>query len=218
MEDMEIYSYDIYNPTIVSPNSPHCIQLYQTRESLMDAESYQNFLANVERGFRSSRRYTKYKGFLYNLGLDRCQVHGNLTADMVSLEMHHNMLTLYDLALIITEHILNTYGYVTTFDVISALKKEHSLHHVQLIMLSVTPHQIYHDNQEFFIHPSMCIGDWATFLRTYNQGLTQDVSFKILFYLNEAIEKGGTDDNDLLALRDEIMDWSGLNDIQPRNP
>lgn len=215
---MEIYSYDIYNPTIVSPNSPHCIQLYQTRESLMDAESYQNFLANVERGFRSSRRYTKYKGFLYNLGLDRCQVHGNLTADMVSLEMHHNMLTLYDLALIITEHILNTYGYVTTFDVISALKKEHSLHHVQLIMLSVTPHQIYHDNQEFFIHPSMCIGDWATFLRTYNQGLTQDVSFKILFYLNEAIEKGGTDDNDLLALRDEIMDWSGLNDIQPRNP
>lgn len=215
MEDIEIYSHDIYNPTIVSPNSPHVIQLYQTRESLLDAESYQNFLHNAVSEFRKTRRYTNYKGFLYNLGLDRCQFHSNLTADMVTLEMHHNMLTVYDIALIITEHILNTYGYVTTFDVIAELKRVHSEHQVQLVMLSKTPHQLYHDNPEFFIHPSMCIGDWATFLKQHSQGLTQDLSFKILFYLNEAIEKGGSDDNDLLSLRDEIMDWSGLNDIQP---
>ena len=78
-------------------------------------------------------------------------------------------------------------------------------------MLSLTPHQLFHNDPEFFIHPSMCFGDWYSFLNKYKFGITQDIAFKILFYLKKAMEKDGSDDNNLLALRDKIKDWSVLN-------
>ena len=57
----------------------------------------------------------------------------------------------------------------------------------------------------------MLFGNWAEFLEKYNKGITQDVAFKILFYLKRAIEEGGSNDNGLLTLYDKIQDWSMYN-------
>ena len=199
------------NPSLRSPNSTYEIRFYQTRETLMDIDTYRKFLKNCETRFRTSETYGNYKGFLIGLGMDRCQVHGYINAYMegVSLEMHHAILTLFDICLMITEHLLNTVGYVTTFDVVQLLKEEHKANNIALVMLSKTPHQVYHNNpNEFFIHPKMCFGKWPLLIEKYKYGLTQDVAFKLLYYLKKAIDQDGTDTGDLLKLRDQIKEWS----------
>lgn len=206
---IEVYQENM-NPVITSPYSTYSIPFYQTRESLMDIDTYRSFLKNCETRFRHSVTYSNYKGFLIGLGMDRCQVHGFIHADMegVDIEMHHAILTLFDISLMITEHLLNTVGYVTTFDVVQALKEEHKANNIAIVMLSKTPHQVYHNNTEFFIHPKMCFGNWPRLIEKYNKGLTQDVSFKLLYYLKKAIEMDGSDDGGLLDLREKIKEWS----------
>ena len=207
----DIDTYDNDNPTLISPNAFYELPFYQTRDTLMDVEVYKRFLDNAISRFRSSRTYKNYKSYLYGLGMDKCQFHGNINSEMASIEMHHNMLTIFDIALIITEHTLNTVGRITTFDLVNLLKAEHINNRVQLVMLSLTPHQLYHNEPDFFIHPDMCFGNWAEFLEKYKYGITQDVAFKILFYLKRAIEFGSSNDNKLLELRDSVYDWSSLN-------
>ena len=209
--DIETYNTQFDNPTLRSPNSVYELPFYQTRDTLLDIETYRNFLKNAMSRFRKSATYKHYKGFLLNLGLDRCQFHGNITADMASIEMHHNCLNLMDLALIITEHTLNTTGKISSFDLVQMLKEEHKAHRIQLVMLSLTPHQLFHSDPEFFIHPSMCFGDWYSFLEKYKYGITQDIAFKILFYLKKSLETSTSCDNNLLALRDNIKDWGEMN-------
>lgn len=200
------------NPGLYSPNSNYSISFYQTKETLMDIDTYRSFLKNCEYRFRRSATYSNYKGFIIGLGMDRCQVHGFIHADMqgVDIEMHHAILTLFDICLLITEHILNTVGFVSTFDVVQKLKEEHKANNIALVMLSKTPHQVYHNNpSEFFIHPNMCFGKWPELIKKYKYGLTQDVAFKLLHYLKKAIEVDGSDDKGLLDLRDNIKEWSG---------
>ena len=198
------------NPMLSSPNSEYAIGYYQTRDSLTDVDVYRQFLKNVEMRVRKSETYKNYKSFLMDLGFDHCQVHGYINSQMATLEMHHCILTLFDLSMLITEHMLNTVGYVSTFDVVQAIKEEHKAGNVALVMLSKTPHQVYHADKSFFIHPSMCIGNWPKLLEKYNKGLTQDLAFNLLYYIKKAIDIGETDDNGLLDLRDKIMDWSDL--------
>ena len=124
MDFPDISVIDGDNPLIVSPKCAYALPFSQTRESLLDIETYKNFLDNAIARFRHSRTYTNYKSFLMELGMDKCQVHGNITSEMASVEMHHNMLTIFDIAIILTEHQLNTVGKITTFDLVELLKKD----------------------------------------------------------------------------------------------
>ena len=209
--DIETYN-QFHNPTVTSTNSPYEISFYQTRESLLDIDTYKKFLDNAISRFRRSKTYRHYKGHLMNMGLDRCQFNGNITSEMASIEMHHCILTIYDIAIIITEHVLNTKGDISTFDLVMLLKQEHKNNRVALVMLSLTAHQLEHNTEEFYISPSMCFGDWYKFLEMYKTGISQDIAFKVLFYLKRAIENEDKSlDSDLLVLRNNIIDWSGLN-------
>ena len=199
------------NPIISSPNSTFAISFYQTRDSLMDIDTYRAFLKNCEMRFRKSETYSHYKGYLIQKGMNGCQIHGYINTDMekVDIEMHHAILTLFDLCLLISEWYLNTVGYVTTFDVVQTLKEEHKNNNIALVMLSLTAHQMYHDNPgQFFIHPNMCFGNWRHLIEKYKEGLTQDVAFKLLGYIKKAIELGETTDDGLLDLREKIKEWS----------
>lgn len=202
---------EYFNPTLSSPNSSFELPFYQTRDTLLDVETYKHFLDSAISRFRKGRTYKHYKGHLMDLGMDRSQTHSNITSEMATLEMHHHGLTIFDIAIIITEHVLNTKGYISTFDLVKLLRQEHTNNRVQLVMLDLTSHQLHHNNQDFFLHPDMCFGDWYKFLDLYNTGITQDLAFKILFYLKRSIDEGGSNDNNLLELREKILDWSGYN-------
>lgn len=210
MYEVSVYneSNKFYNPTLRSPNTPFEQPFYQTRDTLTDVDTYSQFLKNAIRRFRSSRTYKNYKAFIMSLGMDRSQVHSNITSDMADIEMHHNMLNIFDLAFIITEHIINTRGYITTFELVMLLKKEHREHHICLVMLDKTSHQLHHADKRFYIHPSMCFGDWLAFLNTYPYGITRDIAMKIIKYLETADKVGDTQTQQYLNLRNQIADWS----------
>lgn len=205
-----VNSFEYGNPTISSPNSEYAIPFYQTRDSLTDVDVYRQFLKNVEMRVRKSETYKNYKSFLMGLGFDHCQIHGYINSTMATIEMHHCILTMFDIAMLITEHLLNTVGYVSTFDVVQLIKEEHKAGNIALVMLSKTPHQVYHADKSFFIHPDMCVGNWPNLIKKYNKGLTQDLAFNLLYYIKKAIDIGCTDDSGLLELREYIKDWSDV--------
>lgn len=208
--DIDILNRE-YNPTIASPNSPYILPFYQTRETLFDSDVYKHFLDNAISRVRHSVFYKNYKGFLIGLGMDHCQMLGNINNEMATIEMHH-VIGMTDIALIICEHVLNTIGRISSFDLSYLIKQEHKKHHIQLVMLALTPHQIYHDNLGMYIAPGMTIGNWPEFLKQYRYGITQDIAFKLLAYINQSIEQEGlSSDNNLLDLRQEIADWSNYN-------
>lgn len=208
--DLELHK-DPVNPVIRSPYVPYELSFYQTKYTLMDIETYTNFIKNAVSRFRKSQTYKNYKSYLMNLGMDHCQIHGNITAEMATIEMHHNILTIFDIAVIITEHYINTVGYITTFDLVNELKKVHTEHKVQLVMLSLTVHQLYHNANGMFIHPDMCFGNWMAFLEEYKKGITIELANKVINYINTALSVGCTKTGELLKLRDTVRDWSVLN-------
>lgn len=206
---IELYQ-DNGNPMLTSPYSPYAIGFYQTKDSLMDVNSYRSFLKNCEMRIRRSETYTNYKHFIMELGFDHCQIHGYINSGMATIEMHHAIMTLFDVCLMISEYLLNTIGYVSTYDVVQIVKDEHRAGNIALVMLTKTPHQVYHANSSnFFIHPNMCISKkWPLLIEKYKEGLTRDVAIKLLYYLKQAIETDQTDDKGLLDLSKKIKDWS----------
>lgn len=225
--DFTVEYDDNYNPTIKSPNSLFALQFYQTKESMMDVEHYKKFLQNAISRFHQSRTYKNYKGYLVSLGMDKCQLMPNITMELGTdenkkgrkysniVEMHHNFLTIYDIALLITEHVLNTKGFISTFDLVQLLKEEHKNNRVPIVMLCKTAHQMFHTNQEFMIPANMCFGFWQELLQKYNKGITQEIANKVLMFIQKSLDVQQTNTdftNNLLGLRENILGWSGYNE------
>lgn len=211
---------DTQNPIISSPNSEYSIMFKQTKDSLLEIDTYKHFIQNAVSQFRHSRFYKQYKSYLIDLGLNRCQYFPNITTDVLGangIEMHHNFLTIYDIALMICEHVINTEGYITSFDLIHLLKQEHSENRIPIVMLSKTVHQMYHNNEEFVIPANQCFGFWMELLVKYNRGITLNIANKVINFLQASIEsiKGIADNtvyaNTLLSLRDNVYNWSVYN-------
>lgn len=193
--EIPTYEYDVYkdynifssgdkNPAIHSPSAPYDIYFYQTKESLTDPEVYRNFIKNAETRFRRSQDYKIYKSYLMDLGFDHCQVMGNIESDQgVDIELHHNILTLFDDCILISEHVLNTVGYISTFDLIQLLINEHKQNRIPCCFLSVTAHQMFTSDSESYIPPNMTFGKWWEFLAKYKYGITYDIAQKINKYI-----------------------------------
>lgn len=210
------------NPMVSSPNSEYSILFKQTKESLLEIDTYNKFIENAVSQFRHSRFYKLYKSYLIDLGMNRCQYFPNITTDVLGangIEMHHNFLTIYDIALMICEHTLNTVGYITTFDLIHMLKEEHSENRIPIVMLSKTVHQMYHNNDEFIIPANQCFGFWMELLYKYSKGITINIANKVINFLQRSLEeiKGTNQEsinyaNTLLSLRDHVYNWSIYNE------
>jgi len=215
----DIFIYNEENPTLMSPNSPFEVPFAQTRETLLDVETYKSFLDNAIKRFRQGKTYKHYKSHLMDMGLNRCHFHSNIHSsedeEMATIEMHHHILTIFDIALIITEHVLNTYGAITTFDLVEVLKIEHTKHDICTVMLCKTCHQMHHNDPNFYVPTFMGFGDWYTFLSKYRTGITRDIAMKILFMLKK--ESASSETNELntlqlLSIRDNILNWSEYNE------
>lgn len=208
------------NPTLRSPNSVYEIGLFQTKESLTDIDSYARFINNAISQFRKSRFYTAYKSYLYSLGMNHCAFMHNINSDIAEIEMHHTIITIFDIALMICEHYLNTYGYVTTFHIVAGLRDAHKNNVVPLVMLSKTAHQLIHNDELFYVHPNQIFGDWFRLFATYPNGITTEICSKVLYYIRNALKEKESNDNDLLTIANTITDWSNKtygSVIQPIN-
>lgn len=212
--DILISNIDI-NPEISSPNADYSISLAFTQQQRYDYEEYENILKSAIRNFRNSVTYRHYKSYLYDLGINCCQFHpyisNNEEFEMASLEMHHCMLNIFDIANIIMEDAINRYGVITEFDLADLLKIEHTANRIPITMLCKNCHQLYH-HKYLYIHPNMIFGKWWELISKYKLGWNRDICENLMKYLLKATEdkKEYTEEriNKLLELRKEIEDWS----------
>jgi len=198
--------------TMAFPTADHPIIFYQTRETLADLDKYKAFIDNCIRRFRKSRAYKGYKAYLMSLGMDRCQINGNIQDGMADIEMHHNFLTIYDITILISQHILNTVGRCTTFDIVALLIQEHRENNIPIVMLTETAHQLYHNNPDMYIPLSMTFGQWWNLLAKYSYGITLDIAYKVINYIKNCQNNNELTDLQFYKLRDNIRSWGEYNE------
>lgn len=198
--------------TIVFPTADYPLLFYQTRDSLADFDRYKAFIDNCIHRFRKSRTYKSYKAYLMYLGMDRCQINGNIQDGMANIEMHHNFLTIYDITILISQHILNTVGRCTTFDIVSLLMQEHKANNIPIVMLSETAHQLYHNNPDMYIPISMTFGTWWNLLIKYRYGITLDIAYKVIKYIGNCQKNNELTDLSFYQLSNTIKSWGDYNE------
>lgn len=182
----DIIKYDAKNTIVRSPNAATDLFFYQTKETFMDVDTYRNFLKNAESRFRASKEYKLYKHYLIEyLGIDRCQIFGNITVEDADIELHHNILGLFDICLLISSHIINTVGIISTFDLIQLLIQEHWNNRVGVTFLSKTAHQKFTNDPDAYLPPDMTFGKWWELLSMYRYGITYDIANKVIKYINK---------------------------------
>lgn len=187
--DNEILTRDAFNPSISHAYAEYDLFFYQTRDTLQDPERYRSFLKSVERQFRASDAYKMYKARLMNMGMDHCQIMGNISAEdsksNVEIELHHNIINLFDICILISKHVLNTVGLISSFDLIHLLIEEHFNDNVGCTFLSVTAHEMYTNDPYAYIPPDMTWGKWWVLLDKYKYGITYDIAKKVIEYINK---------------------------------
>ena len=134
---------------------------------------------------RQSREYKLYKSTLMEMGINRCQVFGNITSDDATIELHHNVLGLFDICLLIAHHMINTVGVICTFDLIQIVLQEHFANRVGVTFLSKTSHQIYTNDPDGYIPPDMTFGKWWELLSIYRYGITYEIANKVIKYIRK---------------------------------
>lgn len=195
------------NPIVMSPNGDSAITLSQTRESLIDSEIYLRVLRSAEHAFRRSQFYKDYKSNIMNMGVNMDQRRPGITSEVADIELHHNFITLEFMTIMMAEHVLNTVGYINSFVLIKMLEEEHRNNRICGIMLSSTEHQAHHNNPSDFISIKQCFGNPFEFIDRYIDGMTLDISFKLLLHLKQEEQYGGSYDANMIRCRDEILSW-----------
>ena len=206
----EIIQYDKNNPAIMSQESEYDIQMDLTKETLIDTDVFRDFIGNAVSRFRRTKYYKDYKGYLMSLGLNRSQVLGNISDDMADLEMHHNFLTIYDIAILITEHVINTVGRINTFDLVQLIILAHQNNWVPIVFLDETSHQMFHSDVGAFLPPSQTFGMWWNLLYNFRYGITLDIARKVLLYISRFYKE---EEPMIVQLRNSVLSFAEQNDL-----
>lgn len=205
----EIITVDTHNPTLRSPQSDYDLYFYETKETLMDVDLYKNFINYAVRQFRRCTEYKTYKGFLMSLGFGQCQVLGNVTSEDADIELHHNIIGIHDIALMITEHILNTVGMITTMDLIQILIEEHNANRIPIVFLSETAHEMYTVDPNGYIPPEMTFGKFWELIQRYRYGITLEIAYKLINYIRKwSMDTGISID---IAQEEQILSFASYN-------
>lgn len=206
----DIIIVDEHNPTLRAPRAVLDLYFNQTRESLSDPDVFRSFIKSAERQFRASREYKAYKAYLMDsIGIDRCQILGNITAEDADIELHHNILGLYDIATLITLHIVSTVGYINSMQLIQLLIIEHFNNRVGVTFLSKTAHQVFTNDNNGYIPPNQTFGKWWELLAAYKYGITFEIAYKVINYLKKYQNDMPVSIN--LDQQEEILSWASYN-------
>ena len=200
------------NPTLGKKDGYFNLPFYMDNTIFYNDTEYNKFIKAVEKMVRTSDYYKEYIATLkINYGLNYCMMLGNIDdSEGVDIEMHHGpLMNLYDVVSLITNHRLFNNQPVSTFEICNIVLQEHFKHHVEVIMLSKTVHEMVHAGK-LFIHPSMCIGDINALLETYKDGLTKELAEGINKYLELASKYKASDNGYLIS--SGIKSWNKSND------
>lgn len=194
------------NPKIKSLSDDTVLKYYLSKEDLNDYEIFCNFINGVKSMVRRDPRYNNYKHHLYELGLNRCQVHSGITADMAPIEEHHGpIFDLFTICMIVTDHLLHEREKVNTFMIANKVLEEHEKHNIQVVMLCETCHQAA-ENNSHFIPFEMGFGNIDKFISKYRKGIQGEHYHLIKDYLKDS-KKYGYVDNGIFKILDRVKKY-----------
>lgn len=207
MQDVNFLNDELM--TVSSRGELFDISFYKDSEYLKSIENFTKFIYACEHKIRNSKEYANFKAQLFEMGLTRCQILGNIEADddnQVTIEMHHGpILTLFDYCAIVVDALIKRGEKINTFRVARIVLDEHFEGNVQTVMLCTTAHQEV-DTGRFFISFDQARGNLNKFLIKYRDGLNDERIQKINRYI-ELSEEYGTFDNGLFDLKNTLTNW-----------
>jgi hypothetical protein len=199
------------NPTLDADTSEFEVPFYKDVEYFSNIDNFVTFVKGVERIVRTSHYYSRYIAYIKNdIGLRHCQVLSNIEEEDEKqhlIEMHHGpILTLFDYAAIITDHLLAKDKKINSFLVADILLEEHFNNNIQIVMLSKTVHEQVHENN-IFINLNQAFGDLNTFLKRYRAGIHPEQVAKINKYIETSTQYDSFD-KDVLKLSGFVKKWN----------
>ena len=209
MENITYFNDELL--TISNRDELFDISMNMDESQLRNIDEFVMFVKACEKTIRHMDEYKTFKAQLYEMGLTRCQIWGNIDmgieGDGVDIEMHHGpILTLFDYCAIMIDHLLRNGEMVTTFDIARKVLDEHWEGNVQVVMLSKTVHQLV-DTGQIFINFNQATGNINRFLKKYRDGLNPERIEKINKYIQMS-EQFDSFDNGLLDIKNTITDWN----------
>jgi len=196
------------NPKIKSIKDGTILKYKLSKDDLSDYEMYTKFINGVKALVRKDPRYDNCKHELYNLGLNRCQVHSGITSDMAPIEQHHGpIFDLETICMIVTDHLINDDEdlKVNTFMIADIVLKEHEKFNIQLVMLCETCHEAA-ENNSHFLPFEMGFGKIDKFITKYKKGFHTEQYNLIKDYIAES-KKNGYVDNGIFKILDRVKKY-----------
>lgn len=174
LPDLEKYNNDnlIEKRKIVDvPPVERHISIMTDRDKVKQVKS-------IERIVRGSQEYKQYVAFLRKeVDMTMCSYFTNISKKdgaKVSIEIHHEPFTLFDITLIVLEKWMAEGMKINPILIAEEVMKLHYQGKVGLIPLSLTVHDLVHEGK-IFIPLQNVYGDFISFLEEYEPYITQDL-------------------------------------------
>jgi len=129
------------------------------------------YIQRVEKVVRSSLEYRDYINFLKeHVGLDSCIFFQHVGGDKksrISIEMHHEPFTLYDIVATVLTKYQEEGLPINDLNIADEVMELHYSNKVGLVPLSKTAHQIIHQSTKLIVPLNMVYGQYSQFLDEY---------------------------------------------------
>ena len=167
----------------------------------------------IERIVRSSNEYKQYIQFLkQEIDMTKCTFFNNVNNknnSSVSIEIHHEPFTLFDITSIVLEKYIDLSEDIDPLMIAEEVMELHYKNFVGLIPLSITVHQLVHDGK-ILIPLQNVYGNYIAFLEEYdayiNEGLRNMLQVKLQLS-KEIVEP----DTSILEKKYVYLDVDGFN-------
>ena len=191
------------NPKIKLKNVDKTLKFFLGNEDLAEPDEFEHFIRSCEDMVRNDPRYKNYISELREAGFTKDVLQSGIDSNTfpnTKIEMHHGPLfTLFDICSIVVDHKLAEGEKLTEFDVADLVLTEHEKHHIGVVMLTKTNHELVGAGRAF-IHMKQSTGDVMKFIKAYKKGIKREHLYTLERYIT-LCEKYDATDNDMLELR-----------------
>lgn len=162
---------------------------------IMSDKDKVKYIKYLERIIRSSQEYKDYIAYLREyIDMTQCSfftgVRKTNSRSKVSIEIHHEPFTLFDIAQIVLEKWIREGITLNAFKIAEEVMKLHYQNKVGLIPLSITVHELVHSGK-LFIPLQNVRGNFIDFIEEYDEYISEDLKnmLQIKLKMSKEIEK-----------------------------
>jgi hypothetical protein len=180
---MRIPKVETYkNDSVIEVKNLGSIPTINRYTILMTDTDKVKYIKKLEQVIRSSQEYKDYVAYLKEyIDMTRCSFFNGINnkgKGKVSIEIHHEPFTLFDLTQIVLVKWLQTDIKINAFKIAEEVMKLHYQNKVGLIPLSITVHDLVHSGR-LFVPLQNVRGQFIDFLEEYDEYIPYETKDKL---------------------------------------